>query len=202
MPNHVTCKLSAPAEVLDSLSRGDQVVDFNTVVPQPDALFRGDIGDSQTRPATLALGGNAVNFGAMTLDLFEDVLGVMRSIRKTGYVSWYEWNIRFWGTKWNAYRSSRGDGFVTFETAWSMPGPVLEALAEKFPAALLTMEWADEDFGSNCGRVQRGPGAEADFIPAGGSPEANRFAQSILQRDYLTVNEDGSVTYHDEDEQP
>lgn len=55
---------------------------------------------------------------------------------RTGGV-WYEWNTDNWGTKWNA-RDTQTDslvenGFVSFQTAWSPPLPVMDALAKMYP---------------------------------------------------------------------
>ena len=55
-------------------------------------------------------------------------------IAKTGFADWYDWSIANWGTKWNAYDHQRlTDSAIYFETAWSAPTPVLEAMAAKFP---------------------------------------------------------------------
>lgn len=56
-----------------------------------------------------------------------------------------------WGTKWNAYDVvCRGYG-TFFDTAWSTPYPIFEALANKFPLLKITVLYADEDIGYNCG---------------------------------------------------
>jgi hypothetical protein len=53
---------------------------------------------------------------------------------------WYDWNIKNWGTKWGSFNGSMefdkkyGDEVsYKFDTAWSPPAPILEALREKFP---------------------------------------------------------------------
>lgn len=71
------------------------------------------------------------------------------------WFNWYEWHVRFWGTKWNAY-----DGYTkigktqltfVFSTAWSAPFSIYEKLTEL--GYDLDIRYADEDIGSNCGRV-------------------------------------------------
>jgi hypothetical protein len=60
----------------------------------------------------------------------------LQSILETGHASWYSWNIANWGTKWNSYRFrllSDDPLEFSFETAWSFPWPVFEALAHEFP---------------------------------------------------------------------
>lgn len=75
---------------------------------------------------------------------------------KYGFPTWYEWRVKNWGTKWNASDAeilNEGTDFVefTFDTAWSMPSPIMEALSKDFTH----IEWlyADEDIGYNCGCV-------------------------------------------------
>lgn len=68
-----------------------------------------------------------------------------------GHESWYEWSCANWGTKWNAYNSIVGDNSIQFQTAWSCPLPIIYKLAELFPDVIITVKFADEDCGSNCG---------------------------------------------------
>jgi len=85
---------------------------------------------------------------------FEAFISFMRSYRACGVMHGLNWNTKFWGTKWNAYETNRlSDTVVTFETAWSAPHPVIEKLAGKATQTLLH-EWADEDIGSNVGRIR------------------------------------------------
>lgn len=59
-----------------------------------------------------------------------------------GYSCWYDWALANWGTKWNtshADMDSNADyARFEFNTAWSPPEPVIEALREKFPEAHIT----------------------------------------------------------------
>lgn len=49
---------------------------------------------------------------------------------------WYEWNVKNWGTKWGAKElffnvyDNRDGVTITFDTAWSPPTPVLDAICE------------------------------------------------------------------------
>ena len=52
--------------------------------------------------------------------------------------NWYDWNVREWGTKWDAcspYVERKDDlsAYVSFETAWSPPEPIFKAIVEQFP---------------------------------------------------------------------
>jgi hypothetical protein len=60
-------------------------------------------------------------------------------IEKHGASNWYDWNIKFWGTKWDI----DGEGCLTsemdnelvyqFSTAWSPCEPIVHILSNKFP---------------------------------------------------------------------
>lgn len=71
--------------------------------------------------------------------------------KKYGRNNWYDWSILNWGTKWNAhdYYRVNGDTFC-ISTAWSTPEPVMKALSKKFKCSV-TVYYADEDIGNNCG---------------------------------------------------
>jgi hypothetical protein len=48
---------------------------------------------------------------------------------------------------------NQGD-ILVFETAWSVPEPVLVKLSEMFPEVVLRVVYADEDIGSNSGEFE------------------------------------------------
>lgn len=71
---------------------------------------------------------------------------------------WYDWNIRNWGTKWNAYDASISDNLsdesvksyyikYEFSTAWSEPAGIIEALAKKIHELKLNVffSWTYEE---------------------------------------------------------
>ena len=65
--------------------------------------------------------------------LTDDDVQALREIY--GAADWYEWSIRNWGTKWDAYDSllEKGDGWIKvwFNTAWEPPGPWFDALVDR-----------------------------------------------------------------------
>jgi len=70
-------------------------------------------------------------------------------LAKYGCIGWYDWCNAYWGTKWNAYDVSEPRGteklaVITFDTAWSPPTPVLEALAAMHPEMQITNRWREE----------------------------------------------------------
>lgn len=78
----------------------------------------------------------------------------------TGHTDWYEWSIANWGTKWNSYsfREERcdikellgepveGELEFVFDTAWSFPQPVFDALSERFPSLRFSCVSIDEGY--------------------------------------------------------
>jgi hypothetical protein len=56
-------------------------------------------------------------------------------------LTWYEWSVEHWGTKWNscyAQVTENGDGsvHVQFDTAWTFPFPIFEKVAADFPTLI------------------------------------------------------------------
>ena len=54
---------------------------------------------------------------------------------------WYDWNVREWGTKWDACDADYDDNtdeaspnlYYSFNTAWSIPEPIYQAILEQHP---------------------------------------------------------------------
>lgn len=64
-------------------------------------------------------------------------------------LDWYDWNVREWGTKWDACESyvSRDDDLnasISFETAWSPPEPIFRAMVEQFPTLSFDIAYEEE----------------------------------------------------------
>ena len=76
------------------------------------------------------------------------------NLMKYGAVSWYEWRWAHWGTKWNAYEQVDSDGdTIQFDTAWSMPEPILRKLAEicNEHNVQFNGQWINEDWRNDSG---------------------------------------------------
>ena len=106
MPNHVSHKLTFDANDAERVFADccpDGRFDFNTLVPQPPQMYRGDLSSEDD----------------------EDFK-----------CNWSTWNRENWGTKWNAYdcacKIDDGKAIITFDTAWSIPYPVMSAFANRF----------------------------------------------------------------------
>lgn len=128
------------------------------------------------------------------------------NIQNYGAPTWYEWSVEHWGTKWNAYDFDYDkDKTIYFNTAWSAPHNILQALSEKYPEVQLEHSWADEDIGYNVGeRTYQGGERIYENIPLGGSKEAFDMAFSIREcspEDYgLTLNSAGTEYIDEESE--
>ena len=134
MPNHVynTVKLTGNYDDLNILKK-------LLSMPQPIQLAKGQL-DFQD-----------INFYSLISpdeSIWEEYNGpkiMGRSLEeslKFASNHWYDWNIRNWGTKWNAYDKvvchnlddeSVDSYYITYEfnTAWSPPEGIMKALAKK-----------------------------------------------------------------------
>lgn len=82
-----------------------------------------------------------------------------------GATTWYDWCIKHWGTKWNAYENTQVDAdTITFETAWNAPLPVIAQLAKMYPEAEIEHWWADEDTGCNDGYAKYSGGEAITLV--------------------------------------
>jgi len=65
---------------------------------------------------------------------------------KHGYMTWYDWCIEKWGTKWNAMydefqEQNNAPTIIHFITATDPPIPVLNTLACKYPKISFSLEY-------------------------------------------------------------
>lgn len=131
------------------------VFDFDKILPMPESLqieagSRGDDGylalygtDEQIaealawpRWAGLGLTDRAkllVHLEKTAPDSLRIGKQYKANLDRYGCTNWYDWNIKNWGTKWNASDSEEKGGKITFQTAWSPPVPVILATSKQFP---------------------------------------------------------------------
>lgn len=110
------------------------------------------------------------------------------NIQKYGAPTWYEWCINNWGTKWGAYGYSETidysqNNYLSFQTAWSAPHPILQKLSEMYPDIIFEHEWADEDIGVNCGRKCYSNGECTEEYYPESEIEATEFAFRVWDYD-------------------
>lgn len=177
MPNWVSNRLTiegpvADVEALVLMAAGREKVGeataftFNAFVKQPDDLFLGNVGPQEEK-------------------LYP------------GNKNWYGWNNNNWGTKWDCRDvdiqkvPTEPDAvnavvIYTFTTAWSSPGPVVRALADRFPSLTVKHEWSDEDCsGSNHGRTNYENGREVGTEEFdGGEPTEELVEMAITLHGY------------------
>jgi hypothetical protein len=80
---------------------------------------------------------------------FDRLIPMPEALKAPNQEGWYQWSIDNWGTKWNAYCAVAGKtdertAYLHFETAWSPPLPVINALAAKYPLLDMRLIWCDE----------------------------------------------------------
>lgn len=120
--------------------------------------------------------------------LFMGDLGVEEK-KKYKDNNWYDWRIKHWNTKWNAYGFEppvfSGDtGTMTFRTANCSPFPVIFRLSQKYPDVEIDLRYADEDIGYNVGEITVCAGELIDDnSPQYGSATAQELAADILGLD-------------------
>lgn len=185
----------------------DSQIDFNNIIPRPESLnitsgsstdygiaiilFREENNPQLLLPVLeypWAKADGLITPEALANHLVEKGMANLKEGRiayenekKYGYKDWYSWSCANWGTKWNAYSQENLEPYkISFDTAWSSPFPVIEKLSKMFPEIEITLEFADEDFGQNCGQVTflNGNPIKENF-PEGGSMEAILLAGEI-----------------------
>ncbi len=171
MPNYVRNRVIFNAmyaeEVRSALLNDESNVDFNNIIPMPKSL---EIEKSSDTGLGIALyleahkdihiddiqfvpTGAKMREGLDKKKILELGEKAVNNYIKYGFTDWYEWRCEYWNTKWNACETFVCDDSIEFETAWSAPFPIFEALSKKLPYIEFRIEYADEDIGSNCGVV-------------------------------------------------
>ena len=119
--NHITVRGTTQAEIKRLADAFDNGEFCGTVVPMPEELniTSGSLGDPVAQAELEAK--SAAN------------------LEKYGFANWYDFNVAKWGTKWEIGGNGdiaeiEVDGLsfsASFESAWSPPVGVCEALAEQ-----------------------------------------------------------------------
>lgn len=185
MPNWITNKVSAPKEVLKSLINAEGRIDFKMLIPFAGTFpWDGIDGAAEQCAEVITLQplndhpliaslqhSNRQGTSALKLsdEQFEQFVQMLRNKRQTGYFHSLDFANAEWGTKWNACNQSpcADADMLEFETAWACPEPIYKALSAMHPDAEITVRFADEDIGSNCGTMvfKDGQIASADVAP-------------------------------------
>jgi Api92-like protein with ferredoxin domain len=108
-------------------------------------------------------------FVSMPADVFRGSVD-LREQERMGIKHWYNWSVKNWGTKWDAYQTTfkkeidpvleqlaaafagknkkgaaYGRALFTFQTAWAAPHPVIAAMAKQHKSLKIKHEYSDED---------------------------------------------------------
>ena len=170
MPNWVTNKVQAPGHVISALLNEQGHVDFRVIenFQGPNDEWSGICCDSETaaecvvnaplssNPRICALQAESrsrIDIKKMSEFSFRQFIGMLENFRACGYLHRMDFARKVWGTKRNACESTADpeNGSCKFDTAWSCPVPIFKKLSERFPEELITVTYADEDIGHNCG---------------------------------------------------
>ena len=201
MPNWISneVKFTGKKEQVEALltfvKSEDREFDFNKIAPIPKELegtqaptkiiSKKEYDEQEKRLAKGELTKEEKDWGisrGLTKELSDEYY------KRFGTDNWYNWQYSNWGTKWNASEIIISEDSVFFNTPWSTPAPIFEALSILFPEVVISIRFADEDFGHNVGEFSLLNGVEIDSnIPEGGSEEAYRLALDIQGgNDYYT----------------
>lgn len=152
MPNHVYNKMTVTgsAEALAAFKTKSQRVDeenylrefsyWNFITPPQDALDSGEYHATHGFVNGEASGHTTNN--------------------------WYNFNVREWGTKWDAYDIQPDDysptdtqWTISWNSAWSPPIPVFEAMVDQHPDLKFDFYWEEEQ-----GWGGEATGADGDYF--------------------------------------
>jgi hypothetical protein len=183
MPNYVKHKMTVNGQDEDvqqffkAIKNKDDLFDFGNLVPVPEHIKLPDGVDGISSFVIDAAELLMIHSGQKVLDFrgipkrksqiidyghtikwedkhFEWLIRCCKAIQETSFSNWWPWNMYNWGTKWGAYSITRKGNEIEFETAWSTPMPIWNKIAELFPALSISILYADEDYGANCGNIK------------------------------------------------
>jgi hypothetical protein len=205
MPNHVQHRLTlvnaseADIKKFNGLfHEDDDFISLNKIIPMPESL-RIESGSRSSKAEEIinsadpeqALADHLAKMREEKHYTDEDcqefkelVDKVKHNLDNYGYPTWYDWSIKTWGTKWDTYDGgSIDDQSCYFQTAWSTPYPAMVALSKMLPDCEIEVEYADEDYGHNCGRYALKNGEVITSYQPDGE-EALRYSLDVWGEDY------------------
>lgn len=173
MPNHITNKLVVEGGREELLKfeiecQGEETpLDFEKIIPTPEQLkgFDPSMNVVYAVEIKYELQKPYGDYLKLSAEEQSDFDQGCKNYEELGCIYWYDWRNKHWGTKWNAYDTSKSDHVdhleIIFNTPWSPPLPVFEALAEKYPELHLRMEFSDEEAGCGVGKITAEDGGVA-----------------------------------------
>lgn len=205
MPNHVQHRLTlvnaSEADIKkfsELFHEDDDFISLNKIIPMPESL-RIESGSRSSNAEKIIKSADPEQALADYLaemreerhytdedcqEFKEFVAQVKHNLDNYGCPTWYDWSIKNWGTKWDTYDGySNDDTSCCFQTAWSTPFPAMVALSKMLPDCEIEVEYADEDYGSNCGRYTLKNGEVITSYQPDGE-EALMFSLEVWGEDY------------------
>lgn len=197
-------------KVLEYLESDEQEVDFNKIMPMPKSLnvtagsMEGqaiavykakEMGDTTEIEKIFSYPWVKSEGISTVEELIEYLIkknpGILdigktyvTNIELYGCSSWYDWCCNNWGTKWNACDSWTCEDSFGFETAWSSVPELMTIVSRMHPDVEFVYSYADEDFGSNLGRITlKGGNIVEEYFPEEQTDDAYNFAAEILGYD-------------------
>lgn len=141
-----------------------KIIEFGRVIPMPEELGRTVAPSEIVATQADADAKNAEYNSSEINRLFggdrEDQIRFItrdehdRRMREYGAVDWYAWSTANWGTKWGAYSHTHyrlqwlrpdteaatyGRVELHFQTAWSQPRPIFEAIEKRWGVTVLAV---------------------------------------------------------------
>lgn len=111
---------------------------------------------SMTELQFICFGTNQSNLNDDEKEIWNIGVIAVDNLHKYGAPTWREWTYKNWDTKWNAYdfdEMSEENNTIYFQAAWYALVPAILNLSQKYPNIEMSMKYADEDLGHNCGTV-------------------------------------------------
>ncbi len=199
MPNHVSIIVTVAGkyselhtfinkhliETDEDAPDGAMQFDFNTITQMPEELS-GEHTQSPVRT-----------------DTDEQKEQNAALLAKYGFDNWYDWSIQNWGTKWNSYdcdchniimeesaRAEDKDQSISFSfmTAWDLPRPIFDKLAEMYPTLAFHIECCEEG-GFFAGETDIINGEVIDKIVHNNEEHWKHWAGEILGYQYDEVGD-------------
>jgi hypothetical protein len=224
MPNHITNRLIIKAEgeklqqILERIKgcEPNQHIDFNKIVPMPDALEIENSGAGDTGMEYILLKAKRFRCSKESAEVAERFNGMSKGQQKEalalgkryllniayfGHTTWYGWCVENWGTKWNAYDQTLKNGNeVWFTTAWSGATNLICSLSKVFPDVEFEYSYADEDTGCNTGAGSILNGIATMRFPDNYSSEAYELCFELIpeNKEYYKLTDSG-YEYIEED---
>ena len=158
----------------------DSDFDFNNVIKMPDNLVV-ECSNIAKQAYALYYGNETAQYQEFYADTAEELKEKIENFEKNypnakyladsyhqnqtqfGYTNWYDWCNAVWGTKWNPSEVHKGE-FVKvagqelyqidyyFQTAWSYPEGIYQAIAKLFPNIVVSVD-VDEEGGYFWGNI-------------------------------------------------